>query len=211
MSLFGVTDIGLFIISGLLLNITPGADLLYITNRSAIQGKKAGVVAALGIGAGGMVHVLAATFGLSMILVSSSFAFTAIRYLGAGYLLYLGIKIFLTLKKNNSSGARDLSVLAHSKIFRQAVLINVLNPKVALFFMALLPQFVSPVATHPALAFFFLGLLFNVNGTLVNIIFALFTSSLATRLKSITVLPRLLQSLVGSLFIALGIRLAITS
>ena len=211
MSFFGVTDISLFVLSGLLLNITPGADLLYITNRSAIQGKKAGVVAALGIGAGGLVHVLAATFGLSMILVSSSFAFTAIKYLGAGYLLYLGIKTLLTLKKNKSSEPKGLSVSLHSKIFRQAVLINVLNPKVALFFMALLPQFVSPDATHPALSFLFLGLLFNMNGTLVNITFALFTSTLATRLKSRAVLPRLLQSLVGFLFIALGIRLAISS
>jgi threonine/homoserine/homoserine lactone efflux protein len=99
MSLFGVTDIGLFIFAGLLLNITPGVDLLYITNRSAIQGKKAGVIAAIGIGAGCMVHVLAAAFGLSMIVVSSSVAFAAVRYVGAGYLFYLGIKALLPLKQ----------------------------------------------------------------------------------------------------------------
>ena len=104
-----------------------------------------------------------------------------------------------------------LSMLPLSTIFRQAILINILNPKVALFFMALLPQFVSPTAASPALTFLFLGLLFNVNGTLVNIVFAIFTTILATKFRSIAILPRLLQSLVGSLFIALGIRLAITA
>lgn len=211
MSFFGVTDIGLFILAGLLLNITPGADLLYITNRSAIQGKKAGVIAALGIGAGCLAHVLAAAFGLSMILVSSTFAFTAVRYLGAAYLLYLGIKTLLTLKQKNCSETKELAVLSLTTIFRQAILINILNPKVALFFMALLPQFVSPAATNPALTFLFLGLLFNVNGTLVNIIFATFTSILATKLKSGTILPRLLQSLVGFLFLALAVRLAVVA
>ncbi len=209
MSLLGVTDIGLFIFAGLLLNITPGADLLYITNRSAIQGKKAGVIAAIGIGAGCMVHVLAAAFGLSMIVVSSSVAFAAVRYVGAGYLFYLGIKALLPLKQKNSHETKELSLLSLTTIFRQAILINVLNPKVALFFMALLPQFVSPTATNPAMTFLFLGLLFNVNGTLVNILFALFTSLVAIKLQSITLLPRILQSLVGSLFIVLGIRLAI--
>lgn len=145
-----------------------------------------------------------------MILVSSSWAFTAIRYLGAAYLVYLGMKTFLTLKQKNSPETKMLPVLSLTTIFRQAILINILNPKVALFFMALLPQFVSPAAPNPALTFLFLGLLFNVNGTLVNIIFAFFTSLLATRLKSITILPGLLQSLVGALFVALGIRLAIT-
>lgn len=211
MSFLGVTDIGLFILAGLLLNITPGADLLYITNRSAMQGKKAGVVAALGIGAGCMAHVLAAAFGLSMILISSSLAFAVVRYLGAAYLFYLGIKTLLTLKQEKNSKTKVLPVLSLTTIFRQAILINILNPKVALFFMALLPQFVSPAATNPALTFLFLGLLFNVNGTLVNIAFALFTALLATKLQSITILPRLLQSLVGSLFVALGVRLALIS
>ena len=211
MSLFGVTDLGLFILAGLILNITPGADLLYITNRSAVQGKKAGVVAALGIGAGCIVHVLAAALGLSMILVSSSLAFAAVKYLGAGYLLYLGITTLLGLKHQESSKTQVAAVLPLTKIFRQAILINILNPKVALFFMALLPQFVSPTAAHPAMTFLFLGLLFNINGTVINVFFALFTSVLAKKLRSITVLPRLLKSLVGTLFVALGIRLALPS
>lgn len=211
MSVFGTTDLGLFILTGLILNITPGADLLYISNRSAIQGKKAGVVAALGIGAGCIVHVLAAAFGLSMILVSSSLAFSVVKYLGAAYLLYLGITTLLALKQKERSETLVSVVLPLPKVFRQATLINILNPKVALFFMALLPQFVSPTASYPALSFLFLGIVFNVNGTLVNIAFALCTSILAAKLKSIRILPRLLKSLVGTLFIALGIRLGLTA
>ncbi len=210
--MFGVTDLGLFILAGLILNITPGVDLLYIMNRSAAQGKKAGVIAALGIGAGCVVHVLAAALGLSMILVSSSLAFTCVKYLGAAYLIYLGITTFLSLKhKTIRDNSQSSSVLSHRKIFRQAILVNILNPKVALFFMALLPQFVSPGAEHPALAFLFLGVLFNVNGTLVNIVFALFTSALAVKLKAAGTLSRWLKSLIGTLFVALGIRLALTA
>ncbi len=208
--MLGIVDIGMFVTAGLILNITPGADVLYITNRSAIQGSKAGVVAALGIGAGCVVHVLAAALGLSMILVSSSLAFSVIKYLGAAYLLYLGVTTFLSLKQKESEKPRPATVLPLAKIFWQAALINVLNPKVALFFMALLPQFVSPAAEHPALAFLFLGVLFNVNGTLVNILFALFTSTLALKIKAGSTLPRLLKSLVGTIFVALGIRLALT-
>ena len=211
MTLFGTTDLGLFIISGLILNITPGVDVLYVTNRSAIQGKKAGVVAALGIGTGCIVHIIAATFGLSVLLVSSSVAFTVVKYVGAAYLIYLGITTFLNRNCVASSGSQSSSVLPLAKIFKQAVLVNVLNPKVALFFMALLPQFVSPSAANPALTFLFLGLVFNVNGTLVNICFAFFASLLAAKLKTVKMLPRILKSIVGAVFVALGIRLAVTS
>lgn len=209
--MFGVTDLGLFIIAGLILNVTPGVDLLYITNRSAVQGKKAGVVAALGIGAGCMVHVLAAAFGLSVILFSSSLVFTVVKYLGAAYLIYLGCATLLSVKRGNRARSCSSTVLPLTRIYRQAILINVLNPKVALFFMALLPQFVSPTAEHPSLAFLFLGLIFNVNGTLVNIVFAICTSIMAMKLKGSAVFSRLLKSLSGAIFIGLGVRLAATS
>ncbi len=209
--MFGVIDLGMFVTAGLILNITPGADVLYITNRSAIQGSRAGVVAALGIGAGCVVHVLAVVFGLSMLLVSSSLAFSAVKYAGAAYLIYLGLATFLSLKEKERKKPQSSSTLPLATIFRQAALINILNPKVALFFMALLPQFVSPTAENPALAFLFLGVLFNVNGTLVNILFALFASTLASRINEGSPLPRLLKTLVGTLFVALGARLALTS
>lgn len=209
--MFGVVDLGVFVVAGLILNITPGVDVLYITNRSGVQGSRAGVVAALGIGAGCVVHVLAAAFGLSMILVSSALAFSVVKYLGAAYLIYLGITTFLSLKQKEGRKSRPSTILPLTKIFWQAALVNILNPKVALFFMALLPQFVSPTAENPALAFLFLGVLFNVNGTLVNILFALFASTLALKIKAGSTLPRLLKPVVGALFIILGIRLALTS
>ena len=209
--MFGVTDLGVFIVAGLILNITPGVDLLYITNRSAVQGRTAGVVAALGIGAGCMVHILAASLGLSMILFSSSLVFTLVKYLGAAYLIYLGVSAFRGLSGRNSSSSAPSTVLPLGRIFSQAILVNVLNPKIALFFMALLPQFVSPAAEYPSLAFFFLGLVFNVNGTVVNVLFALFTSVVAAKVKSNSQFTRLLKSLSGILFILLGIRLAVTS
>jgi threonine/homoserine/homoserine lactone efflux protein len=206
----GVTDLGLFIVAGLLLNITPGPDLLYILSRGAGQGKKAGVVAALGIGAGCLVHILAATFGLSVILVSSSFLFNVVKYIGAAYLFYLGINTLLRLK-DKAPQVQKSTVLPLGVIFRQAVLINVLNPKVALFFLALLPQFVSPAAEFPAAVFLFLGLVFNINGTFVNILFALFASTVGERIQATVFVQRLLKSLAGALFLAFGIRLAFIS
>ncbi len=206
----GVTDLGLFIIAGLILNITPGPDLLFIVSRSAVQGKKAGVIAALGIGAGCLVHVLAAAFGLSVILVSSSFLFTVVKYIGAAYLFYLGVSTLLSLKKKELQ-VQESTVLPLAVIFRQAVLINVLNPKVALFFLALLPQFVSPAADFPAGVFLFLGLIFNINGTIVNIVFALCASTISEKIQATTFVQRLLKTLAGALFLAFGIRLAFIS
>lgn len=206
----GVTDLGLFIVAGLILNITPGPDLLYIISRSAVQGKKAGVVAALGIGVGCLVHVLAAAFGLSVILVSSSSLFTVVKYIGAAYLFYLGISTLLSLKQKELQVQKS-AALPLGKIFRQAVLINVLNPKVALFFLALLPQFVSPAAEFPAGVFLFLGLIFNINGTIVNILFGLFASTISEKIQATAFVQRLLKTLAGALFLAFGIRLAFIS
>jgi len=144
-----------------------------------------------------------------VVLVSSSIAFTVVRYLGAAYLMYLGITTLLGLKARECPQVQANTILPLMGVFKQAILINVLNPKVALFFMALLPQFVSSTAPHPALSFLFLGLLFNINGTIVNTLFALLTFFLAKRLRGITFLPRFFKGLVGTLFVAFGIRLAL--
>ncbi len=206
----GVTDLGLFIAAGLLLNITPGPDLLYIASRSAVQGKKAGVIAAIGIGTGCLVHVLAAALGLSVILLSSSMLFTAVKYIGAAYLFYLGIMTLFSLKKRRQ-GVTESSAMPLPVVFRQAALINVLNPKVALFFLALLPQFVSSGAESPAAVFLFLGLVFAVNGTVVNVFFALFASGISKKIQAGPSVQRVLKSLAGVLFCAFGIRLALVS
>lgn len=200
----------MFIVAGLILNLTPGPDLLYITSCSAVQGKKAGIIAALGIGVGCLVHVVAAAFGLSVLLLSSSMLFTGVKYLGAAYLFYLGIKMLRSIKKKEAQQSQ-LPVLPLVVIFRRAVLINILNPKVALFFLALLPQFVRADALYPAASFLFLGLLFNVNGTLVNSILAVFTSTVSKKIEATELVQGFLKTLAGALFLAFGIRLAYIS
>ncbi len=211
MSMLGTVDLGVFVVAGLILNLTPGADMLYIASRSAAQGTKAGVIAALGIGVGCLAHILFATFGLSVILASSALAFAVVKYAGAAYLIYLGITTLLSLRAKEEVKAEAARPLSSGRIFRQAVLINVLNPKVALFFMALLPQFVSPQAAHPALSFLFLGCLFDFNGTIVNVLFAVCSSKIASRCRQSSVLGRLGRTAVAGLFIALGLRLALSS
>lgn len=211
--MFETINLTMFIASGLLLNITPGADVLYITSRGASQGTRAGIVAALGIGAGGLVHILFAAFGLSAILATSALAFTIVKLVGAAYLVYLGITTLLSLKAQPETAGKNVAAEAqpNSRIFRQAILVNILNPKVALFFLAFLPQFVAPHAAHPALAFLFLGCLFNFNGTLVNILFAISSAKIAGRVRKGSALPSLLKAGVGSLFVWIGVRLAITA
>lgn len=210
MAIMGTENLGVFVAAGLLLNITPGVDMLFIAGRSAAQGTRAGVVAALGIGAGCLAHILGAALGLSVVLATSALAFTVVKYAGAVYLVYLGITSFMAIGAGRQVEAGVAAPLAPARIFRQAMLINALNPKVALFFMALLPQFVSPAASHPSLAFLFLGLVFNVNGTIVNVAFALLSSHLAVRFRQSAVLARLCRTAAAMLFVGLGIRLAMT-
>ncbi len=208
--MLGTVDLGVFVLAGLLLNITPGADMLYIAHRSAIQGVKAGIIAALGIGAGCLVHILFAALGLSVVLAASALAFTVVKLVGAAYLIYLGLATLISLRSPAGEEKSLAQPLPPGQIFRQAMLINVLNPKVVLFFMALLPQFVSPQAAHPAISFLFLGCLFNLNGTIVNVLFAMFSATIAARLRRFVILGKVLKASVGALFIGLGVRLALT-
>lgn len=208
-------NLGVFITAGLLLNITPGADILYIGSRSAAQGTKAGIVAALGIGTGCLVHIILTALGLSVVLATSALAFTLVKLGGAGYLVYLGLAMLFSLPSAPGSRFRaagtPVAPLPYRRIFRQAILVNTLNPKVALFFMAFLPQFVAPDAGRPGLSFFFLGFLFNLNGTIVNILFAMFFAKIAERWKRHGILGRFIKTAVGSLFVGLGVRLALTA
>lgn len=205
----GIHDLPLFIISGLLLNITPGADSLYIATRSASQGMKAGVAAALGIGAGCFVHIFAAALGLSAILAASSTAFAVVKYAGAAYLVYIGISMLRSRPAAAATGTIAVPAAPLRSIFAQGFLTNVLNPKVALFFLAFVPQFIVPAAPDKALAFVVLGTIFNFNGTLWNLGLAW----AAARVGSFSASRRLgawLSRAVGGLFVLLGIRLALS-
>ncbi|MYM21041.1 LysE family transporter [Duganella sp. FT135W] len=212
--MFGIHDLTLFIISGLLLNIMPGPDNLLIMSRSATQGWRAGSAAALGIGTGTMVHVLAAALGLSAVLSTSAAAFTVVKWVGTAYIVYMGIGMLRSKLRGEDEDrdvvARAAQPLAWRKIYFQGFLTNVLNPKVALFFLAFVPQFIHADAGSKPLAFIILGTIFNFNGMLYCHGLALFTAFASTRLKIKPLVSLWLNRTMGGLFLALGARLALS-
>jgi len=207
--MFGIHNFGLFLAAGILLNLTPGPDTVYILGRSVAQGHGAGVASALGICVGSIFHTCAAALGLSAILATSALAFSAIKLLGGAYLLFLGVKILLDRRKRLSlpSNFRWRTTAA---AFRQGVLTNILNPKVALFFLAFLPQFIDPTSNSKIAAFLALGLTFVTTGTIWCLILAWFASSLSERLRTNETIAQWLNRTAGALFVFLGLRLAVS-
>ena len=208
--MFGIHDFVLFVTTGILLNLTPGPDTVYILGRSIAHGRRAGVASAFGISAGSVFHTCAAALGLSAFLASSVWAFTIVKLAGAAYLIFLGIRALLARQQ-------DLSMPAHFKqrgaaaAFRQGILTNVLNPKVALFFLAFLPQFIDASAPSKTIAFLLLGLTFVTTGTIWCLVLAWFSSAFSARLRESPTVTALLNRAVGSLFIFLGLRLAVAT
>jgi len=202
------SDFWVFALTGLLLNLTPGNDMLYVIARSTGQGTKAGVISALGIGAGCVVHITAAVIGLSAILASSAVAFNIIKYAGAAYLIYLGIKTLIKRKQNLK--LQSLESLSCNKIFWQGVATNVLNPKVALFFLAFLPQFIHVEKGFISLQVLFLGVWFDFVGTIVNIMVALLFGKIGSWLTKSPGFVRWQERVTGMILIGLGIRVAAT-
>lgn len=209
--MLGTHDIALFIVAGLLLNITPGADTLYIVTRSVSQGSRAGALAALGVGLGCCVHTLAAALGLSALLATSATLFTTVKWVGAVYLFYLGITLIRkSFVSNQEPVALPVNQGTSGRIFLQGFLTNVLNPKVALFFLAFVPQFIAPQALHKTAAFLFLGALFNVNGTIWNLVLARMAARFSNRMASQSALSVWLNRTIGGLFLSLGLKLALS-
>jgi threonine/homoserine/homoserine lactone efflux protein len=210
--MFGTHDLLLFIAAGLLLNVTPGPDTLYIVGRSTALGWRAGAVAALGIGAGCFVHIAAAAIGLSALITASAQAFLVVKWIGAAYLCYVGFGLLRTRATPvTSANPPAASSQTLRGIFLQGCLTNALNPKVALFFLAFLPQFVTTGAPHQALAFVFLGVLFTFNGTLWNLFVAWSSDRLAGGLLRGGRLAMWFNRFVGGVFVFVGLRLALTS
>jgi threonine/homoserine/homoserine lactone efflux protein len=209
----GTRHLWLFIVSGLLLNITPGPDSLFIMARSATQGWRAGFVACWGIGSGVFVHVFAAALGLSALLATSATAFAIVKILGALYLVWLGVGMLRQRGSDAPAVNADAvpRVIALRDIFRQGFLTNALNPKVALFFLAFVPQFIAPEASSKPLAFIVLGVIFDVNGMLWCHSLALFTAFASRRLNVGSSVGRWLNRTMGAAFVALGARLALAS
>ena len=211
--MIGVHDLPLFVLAGLLLNVTPGPDMAYIAARGAAGGFRAGLAATLGITAGCVMHTLAAAAGLSVVLATSATAFTIVKWCGAAFLLYTGVRLlWSSLSRNAPRKAAGpipaMDPAGAARIFREALVINVLNPKVALFFLAFLPQFIDMDAPSPALAFIVLGTLFNGNSLFVNLPVAWVAAQAGRRGRRSVRLARALHGAVGALFVLLAARLA---
>ncbi|HLW34678.1 MAG TPA: LysE family translocator [Chthoniobacterales bacterium] len=207
--MFGIHDFGLFLAAGILLNLTPGPDTLYILGRSIAQGREAGVASAVGISIGSIFHTCAAALGLSAILATSAVAFGTIKLIGAAYLIFLGTKMILNRRKQLSlpSNFRRRTRIA---AFRQGILTNILNPKVALFFLAFLPQFIDPASNAKVPAFILLGLTFVTTGTIWCLVLAWFASVFSERVRKNETISQWLNRTAGALFVFLGLRLATT-
>jgi threonine/homoserine/homoserine lactone efflux protein len=205
-----IENFWVFVIAALLLNLTPGNDMLYVAARSTGQGVKAGVISALGIMVGCTIHILLAVVGLSAIIAKSAIAFEIIKYVGAGYLIFLGVKA-LAAKETKLDIKEANKPLSLNKIFWQGVLTNVLNPKVALFFLAFLPQFISIDGVNTSWQILFLGSWFNVQGTLINITIALLFGKIGKWLSNSPRFILFQQRITGIVLVALGIKVALTS
>ena len=211
-----------FMAAGVVLNLTPGPDVMFIIANAVRGGLRAGLAAALGISAGCLVHVAAAALGVSALLAASATAFSVLKWVGAVYLVWVGLQMLRGVLKSNASksiadgltstsaGDRLDAQLPVSTVFRRGFLTNVLNPKVALFFLAFVPQFIAPGAAHTGWVFLALGLLFTANGLLVCVGWALAAAWAARRAGALQLALRWLDGLAGGLFIAFGVRLALT-
>jgi RhtB (resistance to homoserine/threonine) family protein len=214
----GIQNIWLFILAGWALNLTPGPDVFYMVTHSLKSGWRAGAVAAAGITAGCFVHVAAATVGLSALITASSTAFTVLKWAGAAYLVYVGWQMLSSKTNLDAIDSVAAPALFHwsvgqkdyKKIFKQGFLTNLLNPKVALFFLAFLPQFISPTSAHPTLAFLFLGVLFILNSIPVGLGYVSLAAWVSQRTTALQRGMRWLERVAGAMFIGFGIKLALS-
>ncbi|WP_296237820.1 LysE family translocator [Psychrobacter sp. UBA5136] len=211
--MFGIENYLGFVMAAILLNLTPGSDSMYIITRSVSQGQTAGFYSVLGIISGILVHTLLAALGLSVLLANSPTAFMIVKYIGASYLGYLGLKMLIT--KQDGLIADNLpvndhtlaSVLDYGQIYKQGVLTNTFNPKVALFFLAFFPQFINPSYTHSTLSFLLLGLTFALTGFIWCLCLALLASKFSAKLRKNPTIEVMLNRISGVVFIGLGIKL----
>lgn len=199
----------LFVLAAVALILVPGPDMMYMLGRCLAQGRRAGILSAIGFNLGGYVHLTAAVLGLSAILATSATAFTVVKWIGAAYLVYLGLSALwskqapLAIEADATAGRRSRTILW------QAFLSDVLNPKVALFFLALLPQFVDRSAPHPTLQIILLGVTVNAIGLPTNIVIACCAARITRGLRRNGSVTLWLRRGLGALFIALGLRIAV--
>ncbi|HXE32325.1 MAG TPA: LysE family translocator [Verrucomicrobiae bacterium] len=202
------TSLLIFVSAAALLLAIPGPAVFYIVGRSIGQGRNAGLVSALGIGVGTLIHTLAAAVGLSALLVSSATAFSVVKYLGAAYLVYLGIQRLRSKQPLAAASDTTAPQATLARVFSQGIVVNVLNPKTALFFFAFLPQFIDPARGHVATQILSLGVLFACMGTTSDSLWALFSGSVAGWLRNNQRWMRNERYVSGGILISLGVATA---
>lgn len=206
--MLGIHHYWLFIATAVVLVLTPGQDTFFILGRSLAGGRRDGIAAALGITAGSIVHTLLAALGLSALLATSPYAFMAVKFAGAAYLIYIGVRALLSRASGLPGETARAGKDGFWPAFRQGVITNVLNPKVALFFLALMPQFISATSTTKVAAFLALGVTFMTLGIIWCVILAVAAASLRGMFLRRPSMANVLNKVAGSMFIALGLRLA---
>lgn len=207
--MFGIQNYEIFVLTGIVLNITPGSDTIYILSRSIAQGKKAGIYSLLGIISGVAVHTILAALGLSAILSTSATAFLTVKMIGAMYLGYLGLTTLLR-KENTLISLTDNHVMTPRNIYFQGLLTNILNPKVALFFLSFLPQFIAPSNAYGLLPFLCLGITFLITGTTWCLLLVLFSSRMTTYLRENKTAAFVTNKVCGMIYLGLGVKLLTT-
>jgi threonine/homoserine/homoserine lactone efflux protein len=205
--MLGIHHYWLFLATAVVLIITPGQDTFFILGRSLAGGRRAGIAAALGVSVGTVIHTVLAALGLSALLATSPYAFMTVKFAGAAYLIYIGVRALLA--RGDGLPADDaVAAAGHWPAFRQGILTNLLNPKVALFFLALLPQFIAADSGHKVLAFLALGLSFVTMGLAWCVMLAVASARLRAAFLRRPSMAQVLNKIAGAMFIGLGLRLA---
>ena len=204
--MFDTASLVIFVSATLALLIVPGPSVLYIVTRSLEQGRAAGIVSVLGIGLAALVHVTFAALGLSALLMQSALAFSVVKYLGAAYLIYLGVRTLTT--KASPTQAEAIKTMTYSRIFSQGFLVNLLNPKTALFFLAFLPQFVDPARASVTLQIVTLGMIFVVLAIVSDSVYAVIAGTARQLLSGNLLVARFQKYLAGTIYILLGVTTA---
>ncbi|MEP7141935.1 MAG: LysE family translocator [Ferruginibacter sp.] len=207
----GIVNFETFLLTGILLNLTPGNDTIFILSSSIAHGKKAGIMSVLGISTGSLAHTTLAACGLSVIIAQSILLFNIVKYTGVAYLVYMGIKMFIDRSRLNFNTSIASTGANFRKTYRDAVITNVLNPKVAMFFIAFLPQFTDPTYQHSLLPFLILGVTFTMTGTVWCSVLAVFSAEIFSGLRKHPLFSSHLNKACGIVLIALGIKVAMTN
>lgn len=209
-----ITNFGLFAFSVFLLSVTPGPDMAYVIGQSVANGRRAGIVSASGVALGSCTHAIASTLGLTALITASPVMFTAIKYIGASYLMFLGGKMllgtFISKKDREDAAPQNTRKVSAYRLLSRGFITTLTNPKVLLFFISFFPQFVTPEGEQHAASFLLLGLTYAFIAFLTDVTFAILAGSTAGAVAGNRKLQNLLDRIVGATFIALGVRLALT-